>query len=94
MEHVQAMPRGELNDGGTIEDPGRWTPIEAVTVAADLPEDERVPVEVMDTASDAFARLIEARAARADAFFYHRPDHVDLCQMPIPVRLAPETEAE
>nr|WP_281373749.1 peptidylprolyl isomerase [Parvularcula dongshanensis] len=94
MEHLQAMPRGALGTAGTIEDERRWTPIESVTVASDLPRKDRVPVEVMDTGSDTFRRLIEARAARADAFFYYRPDHVDLCQMPIPVRLTPAQDGE
>ncbi|WP_031551551.1 peptidylprolyl isomerase [Parvularcula oceani] len=89
MEHVQAMPRGELGNAGTIADEGRWTPIRGMTLAADLPEEARVPVEIMDTSSETFAQLIEARAARPSGFFYHRPDHVDLCQMPVPVRLAP-----
>ncbi len=89
MEHVQAMPRGALNNSGTIAEKERWTPIRGLTVASDLPEEARMPVEIMDTSSETFGQLTRARAARPSGFFYSRPDHVDLCQMPVPVRLAP-----
>ena len=88
MPAIQAIPRNEPNNGGVMQDRARWTPIASVRVASDVDEADRTDVEVMDTASETFRQLLGARAARADAFFYHRPDHVDLCQMPVPVRLA------
>ena len=89
MDLVQAIPRGRPNNGGTIEDRDRWTPIASMRVAADLPRLRRTEVQVMDTTSGTFAQLLEARANRPSDFFYRRPDHVDLCQMPVPVREAP-----
>lgn len=87
MDLVQAMPRGAFGHGGVIEDETRWTPINKVTVAADLPEAERVPVQIFDTGTDIFRQLIKARSARASEFFHFRHHYLDLCQMPLPVRL-------
>jgi peptidylprolyl isomerase len=87
QEHLAGIARNEPGNFGTMTNTSRATRIEGLAVAADLPEAERVSIEVMDTTSEAFRQLIAARANRADAFFYHRPDHVDLCQMPVPVRL-------
>lgn len=94
MDVAQALPRGELNNGGVIEDKTRWTQITSIRLAADLPAAERVPVQYIDTNSDTFRALIDARAARPSSFFYFRPNHVDLCQMPVPVRLAPVAPAQ
>lgn len=87
MEHVQAITRGEPGNGGTIEDRARWTPILRAQMASDLPVDERLEVEMLDTNSASFKDLMAARKNRPEDFFYYRPDHVDLCQLPLPVRL-------
>lgn len=90
MDVVQAMKRGQFGSGGVIENKDDWTPILKVQMAADVPEAERVPVQVMDTNSETFRELIGARAARSSEFFHFQHWYVDLCQMPIPVRLVTE----
>jgi peptidylprolyl isomerase len=94
MSVVQSIPRGELNNGGTIADRARWTRIERVRLGSQVPGDEQTQLQYMDTGSATFAELIRARAARPSDFFYYRPNHIDLCQMPIPVRVRPTASAE
>ena len=87
MEAVQRFPRGNPSvNMGIIPDPDRRTPIVTMRMASDLPNEERPHFEVMDTRSGSFAALVQSYANRPSAFFYYRPDHADLCQVPIPVR--------
>ena len=88
-EHLASLRRNAPGNLGVMEDGAERTPIVSMRLASQVAAAERTPVQVMDTTSDTFAKLIEARAARPSGFFYHRPDHVDLCQMPVPARLAP-----
>ena len=87
MEHVQSISRGRPGNGGTIEDESRWTKINSMNVASDLPVEDRLPIEIFDTNTSAFQELMEARRNRPEDFFFYRPNHLDLCQMPVPVRL-------
>ena len=88
MEHIQAVTRNAPGEFGQMADLDRATPILAMRVAADVPRVRRTDIEIMDSTSDVFRQLTLARAARPSGFFYHRPNHVDLCQMPVPVRRA------
>ncbi|GGY50526.1 peptidylprolyl isomerase [Parvularcula lutaonensis] len=85
---AQAAPRGYVFDGEEARPeifPDRLT-ISGFTIAADMPEGEGPRWQVMDDRSETFAELVAARKARPSDFFYFRPGHVDLCQMPVPVR--------
>ena len=85
MEHVQALRR--VAPAQTPEDDLGET-ILSMRVAADLPQGGRTPLEMLDPSTDAFAAYAEARRNRPEGFFYHRPDHIDVCQLPMPVREA------
>ncbi|MEM9839482.1 MAG: peptidylprolyl isomerase [Pseudomonadota bacterium] len=85
MGIAQAAPRGVIdNDPETDDFPDRLM-IKGMTFVADMPEDDRPRWRVLDDQSPSFRELINARAARPSDFFYYRPNHVNLCQMPIPV---------
>jgi peptidylprolyl isomerase len=64
-------------------------PIKSIRVAADVPADERVNLEVMRTDTPAFAAVIESRRNRTESFFVVPAGHIDLCNVPIPVREQP-----
>lgn len=51
----------------------------------DDPE-RRTPLEILRTDSAAFLETIAARRNRPEQFFIYRPDHIDVCGVPIPVR--------
>lgn len=89
---LQALPRGDEGPG-MISDPKKRAKF-TIRVAADVPEDERSALEVMDTNSRSFKALIEARRNRPEAFFHFRPDHADVCAIRVPVREKKETEEQ
>jgi peptidylprolyl isomerase len=64
-------------------------PIKSIRVAADVPSPERVNLEVMRTDTPAFAAVIESRRNRPEEFFVVPAGHIDLCNVPIPVRERP-----
>lgn len=88
MHLLSAMPRS-LTPGGFYAQPERRTPIRRIALASALPEMERPRLEVLDTASASFEAVVEARRNRADAWYLRKAGHIDLCNVPIPVREAP-----
>jgi peptidylprolyl isomerase len=87
MELLSAMPRGS-GALGFYEKPEQRVPIRAVRVAADVPPAERVPLEIFRTDTPAFAALIEARRNRREEWFLDPVGAIELCNVPVPVRVA------
>ncbi len=83
MQHLQALRR--VDPPQSKEDDLGET-IVSIRVAADIPEAERDAWEILDSARPVFADYAEARRNRPEAFFHFRADHLDICQMPVPVR--------
>lgn len=83
MQHLQALRRVEPPAAKT-DDLGER--IVSVRVSADLPAESRETFEILDSARPAFAEFAEARRNRPEAFFHFRPDYLDVCQFPVPVR--------
>ena len=72
-----------LKEGVLGQDRGfRPSFIEDMQVAADLPEDERPSLEVMNTSSEAFAAYLDALEAAEG-------EMPDLCDIDVPVRVSP-----
>jgi len=89
IELLSALPRG-TGTLGFYEKPEQRTPIRSVRVAADVPESERTELEVMRTDTATFAAYVEARRNRREEWFKVPAGHVDVCNVPVPVR--PRTE--
>ena len=85
MELLSATPRGP-EPMGFYEDPAQRTPITRIALASELPESERVPLEILRTDSATFRDATEARRNRKDDFYTEPAGHIDLCNIPIPVR--------
>ena len=51
-----------------------------------LPAAERTPIQVLRTDSKTFADTVEARRNRVDDFYKRPAGHIDLCNIPVPVR--------
>jgi peptidylprolyl isomerase len=83
MRHLQALRRVEPPESKE-DDVGEK--IVTIRVAADIPEAERETWEILDSARPAFEAYAEARRNRPEAFFHFRAGHLDICQMPVPVR--------
>lgn len=90
MELLSTMPRGSGNLG-FYETAGERTRIRSVKVAADVPEAERVPLELLRTDSDAFEQAVASRRSRREAWFVEPTNRINVCNVPLPVRLAGES---
>jgi peptidylprolyl isomerase len=85
MELLSSLPRGSGEMGFYL--PSEATvPIRSVRIAADVPKAERTPVEVLRTNSATFRAVLEQRRQRREPWFKFSPDHIDVCNVPLPVR--------
>jgi peptidylprolyl isomerase len=85
MEHLSVLPRG-TGALGFYEQAEQRVKIASIRLASDVPEAERVALEVFRTDTPAFDRLVEARRNRREEWFIDPVGHVELCNVPIPVR--------
>lgn len=85
MALLSSLPRG-TGAMGFYDAPGAHIPIRAIRLAADLPPAQRPRLEALTTASASFARYAEARRNRGGPFFVRPAGHIDVCNIPLPVR--------
>jgi len=88
MEILAALPRGAAAMG-FYDTPAQRVPIRTLRFGDELPEAERLPLEVLRTGSATFTRVVEARRNRRDAWYVHPAGHIDVCSVPLPVRRVP-----
>ena len=86
MELLSVIPRGPA-PMGFYEKPELRTTIKSIMLASELPEAERVPLQLLRTDSKTFAEATEARRNRRDDFYKRPAGHIDLCNVPLPVRV-------
>ena len=87
MEWLSVIPRGP-QPMGFYETHELRTPIQAIRLASDVPEAERTPLQLLRTDSPAFADATEARRNRRDGWYVQPAGHIDVCNVPLPVRAA------
>ena len=87
MELLSALPRG-TGALGFYERADQRLPIKTVRVAADVPAAERSALEVLRTDTPIFQELIESRRNRPEEWFHFQAGHIELCNVPLPVRAA------
>lgn len=75
MEYVSTLPRTKPTE------PELWPVIDSMRVAADLPPQDQVRLELWDTTSDSF--LADLEDWRNPEGLIHKPDYVDLCRVRI-----------
>ena len=85
MELLSGLPRGPA-PMGFYTDKRQRVSIESVRLAADLPPARRPQIEVLRTDSATFAKLVEAKRNRRDAFYAVPAGKIDLCSVAIPSR--------
>lgn len=89
MELLSVLPRG-TGPLGFYETPGQRVAIQSIRLAADLKPAERLKLQVLRTDTALFTALVEARRNRRDDFYKRPAGHIDLCNVPLPVRTAPQ----
>ncbi|ALN61796.1 putative secreted peptidyl prolyl cis-trans isomerase, cyclophilin type protein [Lysobacter antibioticus] len=85
IELLSSLPRGTGNLG-FYETPAERTPIRAIRLAADVPKAERANLEVLRTDTPLFAELVESRRNRRDDWYKQPAGHINICNVPLPVR--------
>jgi len=85
VELLSVLPRG-TGPLGFYEKPEQHLPLKSIRIAADLPVAERTRIEVMRTEAPIFQQLIESRRNRREEWFAAPGGHIDVCNVPIPVR--------
>ena len=85
MELLSVIKRGP-DPMGMYEKPADYTPIKAIRLASDVPEAERTALQLLRTDSKTFADATEARRNRRDGWYVRPAGHIDLCNVPLPVR--------
>ncbi len=86
MELLSSLPRG-TGALGFYQKTEPRVPILSVKVASDVPEAQRTPLEELRTDTQTFTDYIEARRNRHEEWFKVPAGHVDVCNVPIPVRM-------
>jgi peptidylprolyl isomerase len=89
MELLSALPRG-MGGGGFYEHPDQYTWIRSIKLASQVPAAERSDLQVMRTDTATWTALLESRRNRQDDFYKFPVNHIDLCNVPVPVRDAPK----
>jgi peptidylprolyl isomerase len=90
MEILSSLPRG-TGALGFYEKAEQRVPLKSFKVAADVPEAQRTPLEELRTDTQTFTEYVDARRNRHEEWFKVPAGHVDVCNVPIPVR--PRTTA-
>jgi cyclophilin family peptidyl-prolyl cis-trans isomerase len=72
---------------GFYEKPEQRVAIRSIRLAADLKPAERIKLQVLRTDTPLFAAIVEARRNRRDDFYKRPAGHIDLCNVPLPVRV-------
>lgn len=85
MELLSVLPRG-TGALGFYEKPSERTPIVSIRLAADVPEAQRARLEVLRTDTPLFEELVESRRNRRDDWYLRPAGHIDVCNVPLPVR--------
>jgi len=86
MEYLSVLPRG-TGPLGFYEKAEQYVPIKSIALASSLPQAEQVKLEVFRTDTATFDALVESRRNRKDDFYHTPAGYIDLCNIPIPVRI-------
>jgi peptidylprolyl isomerase len=87
VELLSALPRGE-GALGFYQKRDQCFPIKSVRLAADVPAEERTPLEVLRTDTALFQDLVGARRNRREEWFHHQAGRIEVCSVPVPVRMS------
>lgn len=85
MELLSSLPRG-TGALGFYEKPEQMTAIKLLRIAADVPEAERSKLEILRTDSATFKAVVEAQRNRGGDWYKLAAGHIELCNVPLPVR--------
>jgi peptidylprolyl isomerase len=85
IELLSVLPRG-TGPLGFYEKPEQYVTIASAKLASQVPEAERTKLELLRTDSKTFEAVVDSRRNRRDAWYKRPAGHIDLCNVPLPVR--------
>lgn len=88
IERLSSLPRG-TEALGFYATPEQRVPIVRVRVQADIPPAERIALDALRTDTPTWGRFVEARRSRHESWFVEPGGHIELCNVPLPVRAHP-----
>lgn len=83
IEHLSTLPRGTA-EAGVYDTRAEDTPIVSVRLGSELPDAPRF--EYLGTDTESFARYVQVRANRNDAFYTVPAGGVDVCNVQVSIR--------
>lgn len=86
IELLSVMPRG-TGALGFYETPRERTTIRQVRLGSEMPANQRVNFQALRTDSETFRDVIESRRFRRESWFLDPIGHVNVCNVPLPVRV-------
>ena len=90
MELLSSLPRGTNNNAGYAgyyNSPAEYTPIKNIRLGSEVPESERLALQIMKTDSLAFAEMVESRRNRSGDWFVRTAGYTDVCNISVPSRV-------
>ncbi len=85
IEQLSSLPRG-TGALGFYENKKQNVPIRRVRVAADLPAAQRPALEALRTDTATWTAFVDARRNRRDDWFIEPTGHIEVCNVPLPIR--------
>jgi peptidylprolyl isomerase len=85
IELLSALPRG-TGALGFYKSEDEFMPIVSVRFGSELASADRVELEALRTDTETFGKFVEARRTRREEWFVDPAGHVELCNVPLPVR--------
>jgi len=86
IELLSALPRG-TGDLGFYRTAAERIPIQSIRLASDLPAAQRLDLEALRADSATFTALLKNRRFRKDDWYKVPAGRIDVCNMPLPVRV-------
>jgi peptidylprolyl isomerase len=87
IELLSSLKRG-TGALGFYETAPERTPIRSIRLASEVPAAQRTNLEALRTDSATFRDVIESRRFRREDFFVEPTGHINVCNVPLPVRPA------
>lgn len=85
IELLSALPRGK-GALGFYESEDEYLPIVSMRFGSDLADSNRLEFEALRTDTRTFTEFVEARRTRREEWFVDPAGHIELCNVPLPVR--------
>ena len=86
---LESAPPSDRLGGIFYQRPEERVPILSIKVAADVPAAQRTAFKALKTDSPTFAAVVHNRRFRRDAWYKLAAGHIDVCNLPLPVRAGP-----